>query len=73
MADILSAATRGSVAADAYPIGASSEAIGGAAPPPSATAYSGSFIPEIWSGNLLAKFYDATVLGAIANTDYKPL
>ena len=71
MALLASAATRGSVAADTYPIGASSEAIGGASAPPTATAYSGTFIPEIWSGKLLAKFYDATVLGAIANTDYE--
>jgi hypothetical protein len=35
------------------------------------TAYSGTFIPEIWSGKLIEKFYDATVLGAIANTDYE--
>lgn len=71
MALLASAATRGSVAATTYPIGASSEALGGAASPPVATSYSGTFIPEIWSGKLLAKFYDATVLGAIANTDYE--
>jgi hypothetical protein len=29
------------------------------------------FIPEVWSGKLLVKFYDATVLGAITNTDYE--
>lgn len=34
-------------------------------------AYSGIFIPEIWSGKLVEKFYAATVLGAIANTDYE--
>ena len=33
--------------------------------------YSGTFIPEIWSGKLLEKFYDATVLAAISNTDYE--
>ena len=33
-------------------------------------AYSGTFIPEIWSGKLVEKFYDATVFGDIANTDY---
>jgi hypothetical protein len=33
--------------------------------------YSGNFIPEIWSGKLLVKFYDATVLGDITNTDYE--
>lgn len=34
-------------------------------------AYTGIFIPEIWSGKLLEKFYAATVLNAIANTDYE--
>jgi hypothetical protein len=33
--------------------------------------YSGVFIPTIWSGKLIEKFYDATVLAAIANTDYE--
>jgi hypothetical protein len=40
----------------------------GAAP---TTAYSGTFIPEVWSGKLVEKFYKATVLGAVANTDYE--
>ena len=30
-----------------------------------------SFIPELWSGKLIQKFYDATVLAAISNTDYE--
>jgi hypothetical protein len=34
-------------------------------------AYSGVFIPVIWSGKFVEKFYDATVLGAIASTDYE--
>lgn len=34
-------------------------------------AYSGTFIPEIWSGKLIQNFYDATVLAAISNTDYE--
>ena len=34
-------------------------------------AYSGVFIPQIWSGKLIEKFYAATVLSAIANTDYE--
>lgn len=39
-------------------------------------AYSGApaggvFVPEIWSGKLIEKFYSATVLAAIANTDYE--
>lgn len=29
------------------------------------------FIPQIWSGKLVERFYDATVFGAIANTDYE--
>lgn len=40
----------------------------GAAP---AVPYTGTFIPEVWSGKLIEKFYAATVLGAIANTDYE--
>ncbi|MDP9115548.1 MAG: hypothetical protein M3O20_17960, partial [Acidobacteriota bacterium] len=34
-------------------------------------AYAGVFIPTIWSGKFVEKFYDATVLGAIASTDYE--
>jgi hypothetical protein len=34
-------------------------------------AYSGTFIPEVWSGKLLEKFYSSTVLHAISNTDYE--
>jgi len=30
-----------------------------------------SFIPEIWSGKLVEKFYNSTVLAAISNTDYE--
>lgn len=49
-------------------------------PYPIGTAYSGTnqnpvytqnFIPEIWSAKLIEKFYDATVLAAIANTNYE--
>lgn len=29
------------------------------------------YVPEIWSGKLLVKFYDRTVLNAICNTDYE--
>lgn len=32
--------------------------------------YSGTFIPTIWAGKLLEKFYASTVLAAIANTDW---
>lgn len=34
-------------------------------------SYSGTFIPEIWSKKLIEKFYDATVLSQISNTDYE--
>lgn len=40
----------------------------GSAPVP---VYAGVFIPAVWSGKLVEKFYAATVLGAIANTDYE--
>lgn len=39
--------------------------------PNPAAGYSGIFIPTIWSGKLVEKFYDATVLAAIANSDYE--
>jgi len=29
------------------------------------------FVPQIWSGKLVKKFYAATVFGSIANTDYE--
>jgi len=35
------------------------------------TAYSGTFIPTLWSGKLAQKFYAATVFGEIANTDWQ--
>ena len=38
---------------------------------PRTVDYTGNFIPEIWSGKLIENFYDATVLSAIANTDYE--
>jgi len=34
-------------------------------------AYSGSFIPTLWSSKLNAKFYATTVFGDIANTNYE--
>lgn len=34
-------------------------------------AYSGTFIPQLWSGKLNAKFYATTVFGDIANTSYE--
>ena len=52
-----------------YPISAAPYPTGD--PLDSATpAYTGIFIPTLWSGKLIEKFYDATVLAAIANTDY---
>jgi len=41
---------------------------------PSASGYpslSGTYIPEIWSAKLLIKFYEATVMSKIANTEYE--
>lgn len=29
------------------------------------------FVPEVWSGKLIEKFYSSTVLSAISNTDYE--
>jgi hypothetical protein len=34
-------------------------------------AYSGKFIPEIWSGKLQVKFYQTTVLAEITNNDWE--
>jgi len=38
---------------------------------PGSVSYSGSFIPQIWSGKLVEKFYANTVLAEISNTDYE--
>lgn len=35
------------------------------------TLQANGFIPEIWSGKLIEKFYASTVLSAISNTDYE--
>lgn len=51
-----------------YPTSAVSPGTGAVAPN---VAYSGVFIPEIWAGKIVEKFYDATVLAAISNTDYE--
>jgi len=56
----------------AYPL-----ATGATTPPiyPSGSTGNGlqaaGFIPEIWSGQLVEKFYDTTVLAAISNTNYE--
>ena len=52
----------------AYPTSSVSPGTGGVAPN---IAYSGVFIPEIWAGKIVERFYDATVLAAISNTDYE--
>ena len=52
-------ATSGSTPA-IYPVGSSSNNL-----------QSTGFIPEIWSGKLVEKFYASTVLAAISNTDYE--
>ena len=41
---------------------------GAATPTP---AYTANFIPEIWSGKMIEKFYATTVLAAISNTNYE--
>ncbi len=51
-----------------FPTSAGSPGTGAVAPN---VAYSGTFIPTLWSGKLIEKFYDATVLSAIANSDYE--
>ena len=52
----------------AYPLAGTPYPAGSAQPSP---AYAGVFIPEIWSGKIIEKFYATTVLAAIANTDYE--
>lgn len=39
--------------------------------PPAHPDYSGSLIPTLWAKKLLERFYDATVLAAISQTDYE--
>jgi len=41
------------------------------APFNTSTSYSGAFIPTLWSGKLLAKFYQNTMLSEVCNTDYE--
>ena len=35
------------------------------------TPYSGTFIPSIWSGKLLSKFFATTTFGAVSNTNWE--
>jgi len=51
----------------AYPLAATKVYNDVAADP----AYAGVFIPAVWSSKLIEKFYDSTVFGEIANTDYE--
>ena len=59
------------------PSGAFPGATSGTTPPIYPVGSSGNqlqatgFIPEIWSGKLVEKFYASTVLAAISNTDYE--
>lgn len=51
-----------------FPVSGTPFPSGSANPSP---AYTGRFIPTIWSGKMIEKFYDATVLAAICNSDYE--
>jgi hypothetical protein len=51
-----------------FTVAASQYYDGAAAPSP---AYSGTFIPTLWSSKLIEKFYNTTVLNVMANTDYE--
>ena len=52
-----------------YPVSASGA--GNAVNYTTSPAYSGTFIPAVWSAKLNAKFYAASVFGEIANTDWQ--
>ena len=55
-----------------YPVTATSwDNVAKANNPVFSPGYGGVFIPSIWSGKLIEKFYDATVLAAISNTAYE--
>ena len=43
-----------------FPVGSTANAMGAS-----------GFIPEIWSGKMIEKFYNSTVLSAISNTNYE--
>ena len=38
---------------------------------PGSAAYTGVWIPEIWSTKLNVKFWDASVVPSISNTDWQ--
>jgi hypothetical protein len=46
-------------------------AVAVASPFNTSPAYSGTFIPVLWSGRLNAKFYTASLFGEITNTDWQ--
>jgi hypothetical protein len=52
------------------PINAQQWAVSNYVSAPSPT-YSGTFIPTLWSGKLAKKFYNTTIFGDIANTDWQ--
>lgn len=52
------------------PINANQYAVSNYVSAPSPT-YSGTFIPTLWSGKLAKKFYNSTIFGEIANTDWQ--
>lgn len=58
----------------AYPIAPTGSTLGTSAYPFTVagnTLQANGYIPEIWSGKLIEKFYASTVLAAISNTDYE--
>lgn len=52
------------------PINAQQWAVSNQVAAPNPT-YSGTFIPTLWSGKLAKKFYNTTIFGEIANTDWQ--
>ena len=54
-----------------YPIHSSNPNAAYPAPLGQYPNYSGTFIPEIWSTNLVKEYYDSTLLSQITNTDYE--
>jgi hypothetical protein len=53
------------------PLPAGSTALYPTSGTPANTLAATGFIPEIWSGKMVEKFYNSTVLAAISNTDYE--
>jgi len=57
-------------AAETYPVNSNIWAASNYVAKP-LTPYSGTFIPTLWSGKLMKKFYEESLFGAIANTDWE--